>query len=191
MRVLGGALLAFHLSLVSWLMLRPLSVPWVYSANVRPLATIDRILLTDPVAGSRTIGTELLLLAPLGVLLPLLAGRLDASALGSFTRTVFCGAAVSFGIECWQTQVPGRVFDVDTVILNAVGVAVAHLLVVPGTRSRLRRRRATRHRVPRDLAPAPAATPVAAPPRPGSQDVLAVRAPAISYEVAAHLHRGM
>ncbi|GAB2599043.1 VanZ family protein [Streptomyces capparidis] len=171
-RALGTVAVLTHLALVAWLTLRPVSVPWVYGSNIRPLATIDRVLLADPVSGTRTIAGGLLLLAPLGLLLPMVSGRLYASTLGSFTRTVFFGAAVSFGIECWQTGVPGRVFDVDSVILNTLGVAVAHLAVVPSTRGRLRRRYESRTG------------------RTAEERVRPVKAPTVGYEVAAHLHRG-
>jgi VanZ like family len=129
-----------HLLVVAWFALRPLSVPWVYAPNVRPLASINRAFLNDPVAGARTIASGLLLLAPLGVLLPMVSGNLRASALGSLTRTVFLGAATSFAIECLQTCVPGRVFDVDSILLNTAGVAIAHLAVVPRGRAWLRGR---------------------------------------------------
>jgi VanZ like family len=139
LRVLGALLVLAHLALVAWLMLRPLSVAWVYAPNVRPLATINRLLLGDPVTCVRALGSGLVLLAPLGVLLPMVAGKLTVSTVGSFTRTVFLGAVVSFAIECLQSGVPGRIFDVDSILLNTVGVAVAHLVVVPGARARLRR----------------------------------------------------
>jgi VanZ like family len=139
LRLLGVLLVLAHLALVAWLVLRPLSVAWVYGPNVRPLATINRLLLGDPVTCVRDLGSGLVLLAPLGVLLPMVSGKLAVSSVGSFTRTVFLGAVVSFAIECLKTGVPGRVFDVDSILLNTVGVAVVHLAVVPGARARLRR----------------------------------------------------
>lgn len=36
---------------------------------------------------------------------------------------------------------PGQVVDVDSLLLNTTGVALAHLLVVPMCRARLRRRK--------------------------------------------------
>lgn len=42
---------------------------------------------------------------------------------------------------------PGQVVDVDSLILNTVGVALAHVLVVPAWRARLRRRKQRRIRV--------------------------------------------
>lgn len=42
---------------------------------------------------------------------------------------------------------PGQVVDVDSLILNTVGVALAHVLFVPACRARLRRRKHWRIRV--------------------------------------------
>ena len=53
-------------------------------------------------------------------------------------RTVFAGLMVSMSVEFTQTMVPGQLFDVDALLLNTAGVALAHLLVVPAARSRLR-----------------------------------------------------
>ncbi len=50
------------------------------------------------------------------------------------------GALVSLGIELLQTAVPGRVVDVDQLLLNTAGVVLAHLAVVPAWRAWLRRR---------------------------------------------------
>ncbi|MFE9447150.1 VanZ family protein [Streptomyces sp. NPDC006739] len=138
-RVTGGVLLVAHLALVAWLMLRPLDVPWVMPANLRPLAGIRADLALGWPTAARRIGEGLALLAPLGVLLPMAHGRLDASPLGSLLRTVTAGALISLGIALLQTGVPGRVVDVDSLLLNTVGVAVAHLAVVPAGRARLRR----------------------------------------------------
>ncbi|MFG3495223.1 VanZ family protein [Streptomyces sp. NPDC047928] len=140
-RVAGLVLLLVHLVLVGWLTLRPLDVPWVTAANLEPLAGIKADLALGPVEAARRIGEALLLLAPLGVLLPMVDGRLDVSPWASLARTVAAGALVSLGIELLQTAVPGRVVDVDAMLLNAAGVALAHLAVVPAWRARLRRRR--------------------------------------------------
>ncbi|GGO83230.1 VanZ family protein [Wenjunlia tyrosinilytica] len=168
----GALLVVAHLAFVAWFTLRPLYVPWVYGNNVQLFATIDRILLTDPVAGVRTIGSGLIVLAPLGVLLPMVSGKVAVSTLVSLIRTVFLGAAVSFVLECLQSGVPGRVFDVDSILLNTTGVAIAHLAVVPTVRARLRRR--GRVHVPRQQTAARRAQ--------SAQGT-------VSYEVAAHLHR--
>ncbi|WP_324788964.1 VanZ family protein [Streptomyces sp. H51] len=146
MRVTGGVLLVAHLAFVAWLTLRPLDVPWVMPANLRPFAGIRADLALGGMEAARRIGAGLGLLAPLGVLLPAAHGRLNASPLGSLLRTVAAGALVSLGITLLQTGVPGRVPDVDALLLNTLGVAVAHLAVVPAGRSRLRRRSDTRHR---------------------------------------------
>jgi len=138
-RTAGLVVLAVHLLLVGWFTLRPLDVPWVSAANLHPLAGIRADLALGWRAGGRRIGEGLLLLAPLGVLLPLAGGRLQVSAWGSLLRTVVAGALISLGIELLQTGVPGRVVDVDSVLLNAVGVALVHAAFVPALRARLRR----------------------------------------------------
>ncbi|MFF7332986.1 VanZ family protein [Streptomyces sp. NPDC090306] len=139
-RATGGVLLVGHLALVAWFALRPLNVPWVLPANLTPLAGIRADLaLGWPTAAVR-IGAGLGLLAPLGVLLPLAHGRLLASPVVSALRTAAAGALISLAVELLQTGVPGRVPDVDAVLLNTVGVVLAHLAVVPAARSLLRRR---------------------------------------------------
>ncbi|MZD05039.1 VanZ family protein [Streptomyces sp. SID5785] len=138
-RTAGLVVLAGHLLLVAWFTLRPLDVPWVSAANLHPLAGIRADLELGWRTGGRRIGGGLLLLAPLGVLLPLAGGRLQVSAWGSLVRTVAAGALISLGIELLQTGVPGQVVDVDSLLLNTVGVALAHVAVVPAVRARLRR----------------------------------------------------
>ncbi|WP_369391504.1 VanZ family protein [Streptomyces sp. CG1] len=139
-RVTGGILLVAHLALVAWLMLRPLNVPWVTPPNVHPLAGIRADLALGWPHAARRIGEGLALLAPLGVLLPMAHGRLTVSPLSSLIRTTAAGALISTGIALLQTGVPGRVVDVDSLLLNTAGVLLAHLLVVPAGRARLRRR---------------------------------------------------
>ncbi|MCS0637716.1 VanZ family protein [Streptomyces sp. LP05-1] len=138
-RAAGAVLLLAHLVLVGWLTLRPRYVPWVTAPNLELLAGIKADLALGPVEAARRICAGMVLLAPLGVLLPVAGGRLDVSPWGSLTRTVAAGAFVSVGIELFQTAVPGRVVDVDALLLNTAGVALAHLLVVPALRARLRR----------------------------------------------------
>ncbi|MFC3578457.1 VanZ family protein [Streptomyces yaanensis] len=145
-RVTGGVLLVAHLALVAWLTLRPLDVPWVSPANMHPLAGIRADLALGWPEAARRIGEGLALLAPLGVLLPMAGGRLVVSPLASMVRTVAAGTLISLGIELLQTGVPGRVVDIDAVLLNTVGVALAHLLIVPAARVRLRRRAESRSR---------------------------------------------
>ncbi|MEV6564059.1 VanZ family protein [Streptomyces kronopolitis] len=159
MRVTGLLLLVAHLSIVSWLTLRPRTVPWVPAANLEPLATIRAELALLPSwEAVQHLGGSVLLLAPLGVLLPLSAGRLNVSPLVSFTRTTFAGAMIALAIELLQSGIPGRVPDIDAVLLGTLGVALVHLTVVPGARCRLRRReerlRGRTPRIPRvELAP--------------------------------------
>ncbi|MGH4035852.1 VanZ family protein [Actinomycetota bacterium Odt1-20B] len=139
----GGLLLVAHLLFVGWLTLRPLDVPYVSAANFQPFAGIKADLALGPGEAVRHLGSGMLLLAPLGVLLPLAGGRLDVSPVASLARTVAAGALLSLGIELLQTGVPGQVVDVDSLLLNTVGVALAHLVVVPAARARLRRCRST------------------------------------------------
>ncbi|MET9431908.1 MULTISPECIES: VanZ family protein [unclassified Streptomyces] len=138
-RAAGFVLLLAHLVLVGWLTLRPLDVMWVNADNLEPLAGIKADLALGPAEAARRIAEGLLLLAPLGVLLPVAGGRLDVSPWASLARTVAAGALVSLAIELLQTVVPGRVVDVDALLLNTAGVALAHLAVVPAARARLRR----------------------------------------------------
>jgi glycopeptide antibiotics resistance protein len=161
-RATGLALLGVHLLLVGWLTLRPLSVPWVAAANLEPFATIRSELAHGPWAAAQHLGPSLLLLAPLGVLLPMATGRLTGSWLGSFTHTVFTGGVISLGIEVLQTDVPGRTLDVDALLLNTAGVALAHLLLAPLLKARLCGRRrdrgarpaaVLREEVPPEVAP--------------------------------------
>ncbi|MFK0291643.1 VanZ family protein [Streptomyces sp. NPDC090442] len=140
LRATGFLLLVAHLLIVGWLMLRPRTVPWVPAANLQPLASINAELARGGWSAVWHLGGPVLLLAPLGVLLPLVGGRLNVSPLTSMARTVFAGAMISLTIELLQTGVPGQVPDVDAVLLNTLGVALAHLLIVPGVRCRLRRR---------------------------------------------------
>ncbi|KDQ69142.1 MULTISPECIES: VanZ family protein [Streptomyces] len=138
-RAAGVVLLLAHLLLVGWLTLRPLDVPWVTAANLRPFDGIRADLALGGFEAARRIGEGLVLLAPLGVLLPMAGGRLLVSPWASLARTVAAGALLSSVIELGQTGVPGQVVDVDSILLNTVGVALAHLLVVPVSRARLRR----------------------------------------------------
>ncbi|MBD0670975.1 hypothetical protein BU198_09710, partial [Streptomyces sp. CBMA156] len=143
-----------------WLVLRPIPVTWVYDANLTPLASLRSS------TGWQVVG-ELLLLAPLGVLLPLAGGRLRARWLPSFLRTTGASALLATGLEFLSSWAPGHVLNVDHILLAVVGVAVVHLALVPGLRHLLRDRRP---RTPRltvlSVPPGPAVTPVAAALRP-------------------------
>ncbi|HET9381619.1 MAG TPA: VanZ family protein [Streptomyces sp.] len=139
-RATGSVLLAAHLVFVAWFALRPLDVPWVMPANLRPFAGIRADLALGWSQAAPRIGEGLVLLAPLGVLLPMANGRLVVSPLASLARTVAAGALLSLAIELAQTGVPGQVVDVDALLLNTTGVALAHLAVVPAGRVWVRRR---------------------------------------------------
>ncbi|MFI6153519.1 VanZ family protein [Kitasatospora sp. NPDC051170] len=134
LRLIGLAGLACHLAVVLWLVvLRPLPVAWVYDANLTPLASL-RSSTGWQVAG------ELLLLAPLGVLLPLAGGRVRAGWLPSFLRTTGASAMLATGLEFLSSWTPGHVLNVDHILLAVIGVAVTHLAFVPGLRHVLRER---------------------------------------------------
>ncbi|MFI5754367.1 VanZ family protein [Streptomyces sp. NPDC051569] len=152
-RTAGLVLLLLHLVVVGWLTLRPLDVTWVNAANLKPFAGIRADLALGLPHAARRIGEGLLLLAPLGPLLPLAGGRLAVSAWASLARTVAAGALISLTIELLQTVVPGRVIDVDSLLLNTAGVTLAHLLVVPAGRARMRRARRSRPLRARPRAP--------------------------------------
>jgi hypothetical protein len=148
-RAAGGVLLAVHLAVVAWITLRPLDVTWMSPANLRPFAGIRADLALGWPEAAHRIGEGLALLAPLGVLLPLAHGRLAGSPLASLARSVAAGALLSLAIELLQTGVPGQVVDIDSILLNSLGVGLAHLAVVPVVRSALRRRAETRVRAER------------------------------------------
>jgi glycopeptide antibiotics resistance protein len=142
-RAVGLLLTAAYLTFTTWLLLRPHYVAWVPSPNLRPFDTIRADLQIGPAQAARRLLAGLGLLAPLGVLLPVAGGRVETSGVASFVRTVFAGLMVSLSVEFTQTLVPGQLFDVDALILNTAGVALAHLLVVPPVRRHLRHRDAT------------------------------------------------
>jgi glycopeptide antibiotics resistance protein len=147
-RATGGILLVAHLAFVAWLTLRPLDVPWVMPANLQPFAGIQADLALGWREATRCIVEGLALLAPLGVLLPMAHGRTTSSPLGSLARTTTTAALISLAIELLQTGVPGQIVDVDSLLLNTLGVALAHTAVVPAARARLRRGSPRSHRVP-------------------------------------------
>ncbi|WP_026314135.1 VanZ family protein [Actinomadura flavalba] len=71
------------------------------------------------------LGGNLVLLSPLGVLLPIASRRLRGPV-----RLLLIGGLVSLVIETTQgLLVMGRAFDVDDVMLNTLGVVLAYLLV--------------------------------------------------------------
>ena len=138
LRAVGFLLLAGYLVFVCWLTLRPLSVPWVAPANVQPFATITPDLRAGPGHALRTMGGDLALLAPLGVLLPLASGSLGCRA-GSLFRTVVAAGTFAFALEAVRSAVPGQVANIDAVLLHTTGAALAHLLFYPVVRGWFRR----------------------------------------------------
>ncbi|MFF7454983.1 VanZ family protein [Kitasatospora sp. NPDC008115] len=150
LRVVGLLGLTVHLVLVCWMVLRPLPVAWVYDANLTPLAS-----LRSSSAGQ--LLSELLLLTPLGVFLPLAGGRLTTRWLPSFLRTTGASALLATALEFLSSWAPGHVLNVDHILLAVAGVAAVHLALVPAGRTFLLHRATT----PRTPAPAPAAAPAA------------------------------
>jgi glycopeptide antibiotics resistance protein len=137
-RAAGLLLTVAYLAFIGWMLLRPHYVAWVSAPNLQPLDTIREDLEKGPLEAARRLSAGLGLLAPLGVLLPMAGGSTDASGFTSFVRTVFAGLMVSLSVEFTQTMVPGQLFDVDALLLNTAGVALAHLLIVPTVRRRMR-----------------------------------------------------
>ncbi|MEO5877395.1 MAG: VanZ family protein [Streptosporangiaceae bacterium] len=107
--------------------LRPVSDPngWAVG-NTEPGHTLkfylDRPNIKEAV---KAIGGNLALLAPLGILLPMVFPRLRG-----VVRLTFLVALISLGIEVVQgVVISGRTFDVDDIILNTLGAAIAYLLL--------------------------------------------------------------
>ena len=121
-------LLALHLAVTAWLALRPLDVLWVSPANLEPFATLREDVAQGPAAVARALFPDMLRLAPLGVLLPLLGRRLDGRRFVSLGRTVGIAAVFSLALEFGQSLVPSRVANVDSVLIDALGVALTHQL---------------------------------------------------------------
>lgn len=126
-------MLVGYLVFVGWLALRPISVPWVAPANVELFATIEPELRHGPVHAVRSLGGDLALLAPLGVLLPLAAG-LRNSRTGSFFRTVIATGMLACLLEVLRSSVPGHMANVDSALLHTTGAALAHLTLYPVVR---------------------------------------------------------
>ncbi|MFF8771685.1 VanZ family protein [Kitasatospora sp. NPDC015120] len=162
LRVVGLLGLTVHLALVGWMVLRPLPVAWVDDANLTPLAS-----LRSSNAG-QVLG-ELLLLSPLGLLLPLAGGRPATRWLPSFLRTTGASALLATALEFLSSWAPGHVLNVDHILLAVTGVAAVHLAVVPAGRSFLLRHAAA----PRAVRSAPAAVP-ATPAPPAAEPLLSL-----------------
>jgi glycopeptide antibiotics resistance protein len=91
------------------------------------------------------VGGNLLLCAPLGILLPLVSRRLD----GVRQVTLVTGAGMLIVETIQGFCLTGRSFDVDDLILNTAGAALAYLLyaaarrVVPPDWTRVKAQTAT------------------------------------------------
>jgi len=107
--------------------LRPVNDPngWAVG-NTEPGHTLKFYLDRPSVKeAAKAIGGNLALLAPLGVLLPVIF-----KGLRGLIRLTLLVALISLAIETVQgTLVSGRTFDVDDIILNTIGAALAYLLV--------------------------------------------------------------
>ncbi|MFD7410433.1 VanZ family protein [Kitasatospora purpeofusca] len=195
LRAVGRFGLALHLLLLGWLVLRPLPVAWVYDANLTPLASL-RFSSAGQLLG------ELLLPAPLGVLLPLAGGRLGTPWLPSFLRTTGASALLATALEFLSSWAPGHVLNVDHILLAVVGVAATHLTLVPAGRVLLLRRgagplgpvgpvdRASQPGQDLTPAPVPAHAPIPAPaPAPGSAPTVATNPPRLAAVPSAHAGR--
>lgn len=104
-------------------------------ANLVPLSeTLRYLKYLDAPGVKRNLLGNLLLLVPLGVFLPVLHRRYRR--LGAVLGT---GFLVTLGIEAAQLLLAYRVFDIDDLILNVLGVFLAFvifslLLAIPGIR---------------------------------------------------------
>lgn len=99
-----------------------------FSWNVVPLRTIARqVEFETSWQKVRQLGGNVLVFAPLGLLLPLSAPRL-----ARLSRVVVGGFAFSFGIEFAQLAISGvlgysyRITDVDDILLNVAGVVLGY-----------------------------------------------------------------
>ncbi|MDN3358248.1 VanZ family protein [Actinomadura sp. DC4] len=94
--------------------------------NTHPGQTV-RLYLDQPSvrAAVLEIGGNVVLLMPLGVLLPVLSNRFRGPL-----RVLVAVGLISLCIETVQgTMIAGRAFDADDVILNTLGAVLAYLLV--------------------------------------------------------------
>jgi glycopeptide antibiotics resistance protein len=153
-RRLGLLLLAVHLGLVLCTSFLPVSASWMADSNLTPFATVRTALAAGTPHAYLELLRGLLLLAPLGLLLPLAGGRAVSTTLWSFLRTVFAGVLIATGLEVLQSTLTSHLLNVDDVLLAAVGIAVAHLAVVPAVRAALRRRERDQDRQPPGTGPA-------------------------------------
>lgn len=92
-------------------------------ANFEPLFTTRNMLrYLSPYTAIQVLG-NLFLLAPLGIFLPVLA-----PATRKWWRILVAGFLVTLTIEIFQYFLAVRVFDIDDLILNTLGVSVGYLL---------------------------------------------------------------
>lgn len=94
--------------------------------NTEPGKTL-RFYLDRPTVkeAALAIGGNLLLLSPMGVLLPMVSRGMRGAV-----RLTVLAALVSLGIETVQgAAISGRTFDVDDIILNTAGVLLAYLVL--------------------------------------------------------------
>lgn len=138
-RAAGLLLLGAYLLFVGWLTLRPLAVPWVLPTNTRPLATIRADLADGPTAALTGIGGGLLLMVPLALLLPIAGGGWSRPLPALWLRAVGVTGLLSSGIAVTQSGISGQMGNVDSVLLNTVGVAVLQPLLFPPLRGWLLR----------------------------------------------------
>lgn len=158
-RAAGVVLLGAYLLTVGWLTLRPRPVAWVSPSNLRPFSTIQADLAAGPQAALEGIGGGVLLLAPVGVLLPLATGRLHRPLASTAVRTVSAGVLIALGVAGLRSIAPGLVVTLDDVMLNAAGIALVHLALYPPLRRRLLARRRAGDRIGRRAAGTQGRTP--------------------------------
>jgi hypothetical protein len=162
-RRLGLLLLTVHLAVLLWVCLHSTPSVWLADSNLTPFASVRLELASGTWHAYLELLGGLLVLAPLGVLLPLAGGRLDSPLLTSFTRTLLAGVLVATGQEVLQTTLSLRLLNVDDILLACVGIALTHLAVVPATRSWLRRRVGAQRASAYAPEPHPESAPEAAP----------------------------
>lgn len=138
LRSAGLTMLVLYFLLLGWLALRQPPAGWSYDSNLTPFASVHRALATGGAAGLRQVLSSLVVLAPLGVLLPLAQGRLRQAWLPSFLHTLGINALLATAMEVVRTGLTSHLLNVDDILLGTIGAAAAHLLVVPVGRVRLR-----------------------------------------------------
>ncbi|WP_344459920.1 VanZ family protein [Kitasatospora kazusensis] len=185
LRMLGLVALAGQLTVLGWLALRPSAADWTSPANLTPFASVGQAMTLGPLAGLRQLADGLLPLAPLGLLLPLVCGRLRTAWLPSFLRTTGGAALLATALEILKGWAPGHLLNVDDIVLGTLGVACCHLIAVPAARALLLRDRPDRNHPhdghdgrdtdPRER-PTPAATATTTAPAPASVRTLELAA---------------